>query len=122
MNQLRLLLLRLDQLHAEIEAEKCQHEQHQEDRPGEDVEAVEVYRLVEIGLDAVRQDVADHQRRARVAVAAHVERHEAEEDDGVEDRKSVVKGKRVSVRVDLGGRRNIKKKTKDHKDNENSNL
>src|SRR3546814_20975238 len=26
------------------------------------------------------------------------------------DRKSVVKGKRVSVRVDLGGRRNIKKK------------
>src|SRR3546814_10048245 len=44
MNQLRLLLLRLDQLHAEIEAEKCQHEQHQEDRPGEDVEAVEVDR------------------------------------------------------------------------------
>src|SRR3546814_20567576 len=28
-----------------------------------------------------------------------------------EDRKSVVKGKRVSVRVDLGGRRLIKKKT-----------
>src|SRR3546814_13278969 len=27
------------------------------------------------------------------------------------DRKSVVQGKRVSVRVDLGGRRNIKKKT-----------
>src|SRR3546814_20562844 len=27
-----------------------------------------------------------------------------------QDRKSVVKGKRVSVRVDLGGRRNIKKK------------
>src|SRR3546814_15003982 len=29
---------------------------------------------------------------------------------GVEDRKSVVSGKSVSVRVDLGGRRNIKKK------------
>src|SRR3546814_16752973 len=31
------------------------------------------------------------------------------------DRKSVVKGKSVSVRVDLGGRRIIKKKTKDNK-------
>src|SRR3546814_20259556 len=30
------------------------------------------------------------------------------------DRKSVVSGKRVSVRVDLGGRRNIKKKKKTH--------
>src|SRR3546814_20220928 len=30
--------------------------------------------------------------------------------DGVEDRKSVVKGKSVSVSVDLGGRRIIKKK------------
>src|SRR3546814_12322699 len=29
------------------------------------------------------------------------------------DRKSVVEGKSVSVRVDLGGRRSIKKKTKD---------
>src|SRR3546814_11602292 len=29
---------------------------------------------------------------------------------GTEDRKSVVKGKSVSVRVDLGGRRNLKKK------------
>src|SRR3546814_15896104 len=32
---------------------------------------------------------------------------------GAEDRKSVVQGKRVSVRVDLGGRRIIKKKKKD---------
>src|SRR3546814_6693271 len=48
MNQLRLLLLRLDQLHAEIEAAKCQHEQPQDDRPGEDVEAVRVHRL-EVG-------------------------------------------------------------------------
>src|SRR3546814_18908299 len=31
---------------------------------------------------------------------------------GKKDRKSVVKGKSVSVRVDLGGRRIIKKKTK----------
>src|SRR3546814_13552458 len=32
-----------------------------------------------------------------------------------EDRKSVVEGKRVSVRVDLGGRRIIKKKNKQQK-------
>src|SRR3546814_20888783 len=32
--------------------------------------------------------------------------------EAVQDRKSVVKGKSVSVRVDLGGRRNIKKKNK----------
>src|SRR3546814_13263743 len=32
------------------------------------------------------------------------------------DRKSVVKGKSVSVRVDLGGRRIIKKKTKDKRE------
>src|SRR3546814_19360440 len=31
-----------------------------------------------------------------------------------EDRKSVVEGKSVSVRVDLGGRRNMKKKTNRH--------
>src|SRR3546814_16105856 len=32
--------------------------------------------------------------------------------DGSQDRKSVVEGKSVSVRVDLGGRRIIKKKTR----------
>src|SRR3546814_15197386 len=32
--------------------------------------------------------------------------------DGPQDRKSVVEGKSVSVRVDLGGRRSIKKKKK----------
>src|SRR3546814_15430620 len=34
---------------------------------------------------------------------------------GGKDRKSVVSGKRGSVRVDLGGRLNIKKKTNQHK-------
>src|SRR3546814_11038284 len=34
---------------------------------------------------------------------------------GDEDRKSVVEGKSVSVRVDLGGRRIIKKKKNEHK-------
>src|SRR3546814_19029262 len=51
MNQLRLLLLRLDQLPAEIEAYHCQREQHQADRPGAAVKAVEVHRLVEICTD-----------------------------------------------------------------------
>src|SRR3546814_14697349 len=35
-------------------------------------------------------------------------------DGNVQDRKSVVSGKSVSVRVDLGGRRIIKKKKKTH--------
>src|SRR3546814_17630025 len=37
---------------------------------------------------------------------------EVEEADYVEDRKSVVSGKSVSVRVDIGGRRSMKKKIK----------
>src|SRR3546814_12887510 len=36
-------------------------------------------------------------------------RHGRASDKGLADRKSVVEGKRVSVRVDLGGRRIIKK-------------
>src|SRR3546814_15247749 len=58
-------------------------------------------------------DRADHRRarrwgdrqsrhRWRVAVARHADRRG--------DRKSVVEGKRVSVRLDLGGRRILKKK------------
>src|SRR3546814_16700393 len=39
-------------------------------------------------------------------------RHAAANDAGAADRKSVVEGKSVSVRVDLGGRRIIKKKNK----------
>src|SRR3546814_20799580 len=38
---------------------------------------------------------------------------------GRADRKSVVEGKRVSVRVDLGGRRIIKKKKEEHTINNN---
>src|SRR3546814_15403055 len=37
---------------------------------------------------------------------------EAVSDEAIEDRKSVVEGMSVSVRVDLGGRRIMKKKTK----------
>src|SRR3546814_14023630 len=46
----------------------------------------------------------DHLRAPAVAGASH--------SLGIEERKSVVSGKCVSVRVDLGGRRNIKKKKK----------
>src|SRR3546814_6067381 len=45
--------------------------------------------------------------------AEHLPQPEAEADDGKEarqDRKSVVEGKSVYIRVDLGGRRSIKKK------------
>src|SRR3546814_15956215 len=55
------------------------------------------------------------------AVIAVVDRDAAEEAHGVlvdrqdaADRKSVVEGKSVSVRVDLGGRRIIKKNTSRH--------
>src|SRR3546814_18186910 len=46
--------------------------------------------------------------------------HRLQDDAGIEvdvgeDRKSVVEGKRVSVRVDLGGRRIIKKKSKSYR-------
>src|SRR3546814_15082151 len=48
--------------------------------------------------------------RYRVRGELLVDRRHALADGGT-DRKSVVEGKRVSVRVDLGGRRNIKKKS-----------
>src|SRR3546814_13458826 len=56
----------------------------------------------------------DHDREVegRQAAAASVPGRVRDGDRGLEDRKSVVKGKSVSGRVDLGGRRNIKKKNK----------
>src|SRR3546814_11440751 len=41
--------------------------------------------------------------------------------NGAGDRKSVVEGKSVSVRVDLGGRRLIKKKTRTNRDTSSNN-
>src|SRR3546814_11610660 len=55
------------------------------------------------------------QRRARRTRAGAVRRRAGAE--AGRDRKSVVWGKRVSVRVDLGGRRIIKKKKERHNDN-----
>src|SRR3546814_12153144 len=49
------------------------------------------------------------------AIIAHRPYKSKEDLKKVEDRKSVVKGKSVSVRVDLGGRRSLKKKKKSHK-------
>src|SRR3546814_19091454 len=57
--------------------------------------------LLESELDDRRDGLA-HEALAGVALA----------DPVAEDRKSVVSGKSVSVRVDLGGRRIIKKKNK----------
>src|SRR3546814_16771707 len=52
-------------------------------------------------------------RKMHLAMAAEYRRQAAEISAvSITDRQSVVKGKSVSVRVDLGGRRIIKKKTK----------
>src|SRR3546814_20833508 len=62
-----------------------------------------------IELDLQRQQVvpaAIRSDRAEEVAGIFVGRR-----DGNRDRKSVGSGKRVSVSVDLGGRRNIKKKT-----------
>src|SRR3546814_20108739 len=57
-------------------------------------------------VGGVHRCLADECRNLRVQLAGEVgEQHE-------EDRKSVVSGQSVSVRVDLGGRRIIKKKNK----------
>src|SRR3546814_14304965 len=60
-------------------------------------------------------EIADQHRLAHVedenlAAVGHAARL----DDKLRDRKSVVQGKSVSVRVDLGGRRSIKKKRQDN--------
>src|SRR3546814_16633154 len=46
--------------------------------------------------------------------ASHSRGRACPREGGGRDRKSVVSGKSVSVSVDLGGRRIIRKKTKDH--------
>src|SRR3546814_16611913 len=70
-------------------------------------------RKTDQGIRATRCGT-DRRRNAHVFAAAHHARRQLPEPQHarpVSDRKSVVKGKRVSVRVDLGGRRHIKKKT-----------
>src|SRR3546814_11060203 len=86
-------------------------------------------------LDAIHQDAAglrplqpvDAADEGALAGAAaaddaqHLARANFERDvvEGGEDRKSVVEGKSVSVRVDLGGRRIITKNTTTHTHNHN---
>src|SRR3546814_20256307 len=70
---------------------------------------VEVARIGDV-LGRVQQ-VVDEQLVLIAERALHLLAHGAEI-DGVADRKSVVTGKSVLVRVDLGGRRIIKKKNK----------
>src|SRR3546814_11156812 len=50
--------------------------------------------------------------RAAFGMCAGARAGQADRDQSQRDRKSVVSGKSVTVRVDLGGRRNIKKKNK----------
>src|SRR3546814_20616906 len=53
----------------------------------------------------------DARREGRATQPPHQRLGIDRPDDARRDRKSVVEGKSVSVRVDLGGRRSIKKKT-----------
>src|SRR3546814_12195432 len=73
------------------------------------------------GAESVRFDLAQcHRHRSNVVepsvIAIRIAERVIDVGGGIErsipDRKSVVKGKSVSVRVDLGGRRIIKKKKK----------
>src|SRR3546814_17041992 len=60
----------------------------------------------------IGEQQADAQHETEVADAVDQERlHIGEDGRGTRDRKRVVEGKSVSVRVDLGGRRLIKKTT-----------
>src|SRR3546814_14114136 len=86
-------------------------------------------RISDWSSDVCSSDLAADRRGADVAgmgKAGHLARHGAQAETGVgriiggleppvveaeADRKSVVEGKSVSVRVDLGGRRIIKKQT-----------
>src|SRR3546814_11542322 len=74
---------------------------HEQDIGGVDLEEL-LLRVLASALRGHRGDRAFHDLEQRLlhALARHV------------DRKSVVEGKSVSVRVDLGGRRIIKKKNK----------
>src|SRR3546814_12464654 len=76
-----------------------------------------LYSRADFPLGAPIRHVRDQESRARLfGRPRHLRHPEVAADDlrlrGGEDRKSVVYGKSVSVRVDLGGRRIIKKKNK----------
>src|SRR3546814_15748452 len=60
-----------------------------------------------------RRQLSLDQPRLRAGLRGPARRAARSGGDG-RDRKSVVKGKSVSVRLDLGGRRTLKKKTKDN--------
>src|SRR3546814_18932609 len=73
------------------------------------------------GLAARARVLDDALEPARIAIEIGGEGAAAEaflfgmaENAGILDRKSVVSGKSVSVRVDIGGRRIIQKKRRDH--------
>src|SRR3546814_17270805 len=65
-----------------------------------------LHRLAAPDVDAPGVTIGTH------PAAAMVDQDQSAIDGALIDRKSGVKGKSVSVRVDLGGRRNINKKTK----------
>src|SRR3546814_15328166 len=70
-----------------------------------------------VQLKRFSDDMLTKMGEAAGRVVAQVGQSDAQTKKVYEDRKSVVKGKRVSVRVDLGGRRIIKKHKKNNKRN-----
>src|SRR3546814_14064022 len=72
-----------------------------------DVCSSDLFELVEEGIVPLRARIAERLHQSGPTVSQTVARMER---DGLLDRKSVVEGKSVSVRVDLGGRLHIKKK------------
>src|SRR3546814_19504210 len=79
-------------------------------RGGEAPRCAEAARSVVRASQPRRRDRARHRRERRRISQAGILRRDARRQSREADRKSGVVGKSVSVRVDLGGRRIIKKK------------
>src|SRR3546814_11897359 len=80
-----------------------------------DVAQVEPGRLQPLPLELHDPRLDDHTPDPEGGIAVAGGEHPADAGPAAEDRESVVEGKGVSVRVDLGGRRIIKKKEDVHK-------
>src|SRR3546814_17745077 len=110
--------MRISDWSPDVCSSELRHGRHRQDdprprrrpRPGDRVEPLRQGRRVSTGR-------AGRQGRARVP-AGHARREARPLDD--RDRKSVASGKSVSVRVDLGGRRIIKKKKRDRREEHTS--
>src|SRR3546814_13439195 len=87
--------------------------------PTDERDILRHYTLSRDDLDLIAGKRTAHRRLGFALVLCYL-RHPGrvleQHEDPPTDRKSVVSGKSVSVRVDLGGRRNIKKKNNNYND------